>query len=77
MCGSPKTPSVPATPAPAPVPTPADVSPQQTEGQRAKRAAALQYGALSTIKTTPAGVTGTGADLSKPVATALKTTTGS
>jgi hypothetical protein len=79
MCfgGSPKTPDVPAPPAPSPAPVPSDVNPQQTEGQRANRVRALQYGLQSTIKTTPQGVVGQGADLNAPAAQGIKNTIGS
>lgn len=67
MCfgGSPKTPDVPAPPPPAPVPTasePTEVA-SQTAEQRANVSKQLQYGILSTIKTSAAGVTGQGPDL--------------
>jgi hypothetical protein len=58
-----KTPELPPTPAPAPVPTPTNVNPIATEGQRADKIAQMKRGILSTIKTSPAGVTGTGSDL--------------
>lgn len=78
MCvGSAKAPQVSAAPPPSPVPVPTDVAPQQTADQKNMRIKALQFGALSTIKTSPLGVTGSGSDLNKPVGTALKTTTGS
>lgn len=73
MCfGGPSTPSVPAPPAPTPVPTPSDVSPTQTAEQRANQVKQLRYGALSTIKNVggAAGITGAGADLSTPAASA-------
>lgn len=65
MCfgGTPKTPDVPAPPPPSPVPVPSDVSPIQTAEQRANQVAQLKYGALSTIKTSAAGITGAGPDL--------------
>ena len=63
MGGGGKTPDLPATPAPTPIPEPSNVSPQQTEGQRAQNIANLKKGILSTIKTSPAGVSGTGSDL--------------
>lgn len=63
MGGGPKTPDVPAAPAPTPTPQPSDTEPQQTEGQRRKKQAQLKKGILSTIKTAPAGVSGTGSDL--------------
>lgn len=62
MC-NPKSPDVPAAPAPTATPQPSDVSPQQTEGQRQAKVANMKKGILSTIKTSPQGVTGTGADL--------------
>jgi hypothetical protein len=63
MGGGGKTPDVPAAPAPTATPQPSDVAPQQTEGQRQKKISNLKQGMLSTIKTSPAGVTGTGSDL--------------
>ena len=84
MCfGSPKKTDAPpppvATPAPAPMPSPlpTDVSPQQTAEQRRNRISALKFGAMSTIKTSPQGTTGTGPDLTTPAATGKKTTIGS
>jgi len=67
MCfgGSPKTPELPPTPAPSPVPMPANVEPVTTESQRAQRVKRLRQGILSTIRTTPAGVIGTGSDLNQ------------
>lgn len=61
--GGAKTPELPATPAPAPVPQAQNVSPQQTEAQRANKISMLKQGIASTIKTSPQGVSGTGADL--------------
>jgi len=63
--GGPKTPELPPTPAPTPIPQPSDVNPIQTEGQRANRTRQLKRGILSTIKTTPAGIMGTGSDLNQ------------
>ena len=71
MCGGPKTqtPPPPAPPpAPVPSPRPADVSPQLTAEQRQSKIAALKFGALSTVKTGPQGVTGAGPDLNTPAA---------
>ena len=60
----------PATPPPAPVPSPrpADVSPQLTGEQRQGKINALKFGAMSTIKTGPKGITGAGPDLATPAA---------
>ena len=69
MCGGGKkveTPALPPTPAPAPIPTPSNVAPQVTEQQRAQRITNLRKGILSTIKTTPSGIIGAGADLVGP-----------
>lgn len=65
MCfSSPSTPAqLPPTPAPAPIPMPTAINTQITEGQRATKIANLKRGILSTIRTSPAGVTGTGSDL--------------
>ena len=63
MCGGGKTPELPATPAPTPIPQPSDVAPQTTESQRASRIAKLRRGIMSTIKTSPYGITGTGSNL--------------
>jgi len=72
MCGSsPKTQAPPPAappPAPTPSPRPADVSPQLTTEQRQSKIAALKFGAMSTVKTGPQGVTGAGPDLNTPVA---------
>ena len=47
-----------------PVPQPSAIeSPIATEGQRAFKIAQLKRGILSTIKTSPAGIIGTGSDL--------------
>ena len=67
MCfGSPKMPDPPkATPAPSPSPviTPSEVSPQEKAEGRRKKLARLKYGLASTIKTSPRGIFGTGAEL--------------
>ena len=72
MCGSsPKTQAPPPAappPAPTPSPRPADVSPQLTAEQRQGKIAALKFGAMSTVKTGPQGVTGAGPDLNTPAA---------
>ena len=60
--GGTKTPSVPAAPEPTPTPTPPDES-VQTEQQRQAKAGNMKKGVLSTIKTSPGGVTGAGSDL--------------
>jgi hypothetical protein len=66
--GGGKTPSLPATPDPSPMPTqPTSTAPIQTEGQRQSKIKNLKQGILSTIKTSPAGVTGTGSDLNSGV----------
>ncbi|MGB1031737.1 MAG: hypothetical protein ACPGWM_03940 [Flavobacteriales bacterium] len=54
----------PPPPAPAPVPQPADTSPQNTADQKRSGVEAAKAGLISTIKTTPQGVTGKGPDLS-------------
>lgn len=78
MCfggGSPSIPAPAAPPPPPPVPTaaaPTDVA-SQTDQQRAAASKQLQYGILSTIKTSAAGLTGTGADLNTPAAAAGST----
>lgn len=69
MCGNPfKAPKMdqPAPtppPDPAPVPTPDETAPQSAEQSRRSRVNRLRAGIASTIKTSPRGVTGTGADL--------------
>ena len=79
MCNdSPKaeTPPPPAPtplPAPAPQPIPSDVTPQLTAEQRKNRVNALKFGAMSTIKTSPQGIAGTGPDLQTPTASGKKT----
>jgi hypothetical protein len=61
--GGAKTPELPATPAPAPMPMATSPDVVATEGQRAERVRNMKRGILSTIKTSPQGVSGTGADL--------------
>ena len=64
MGGGGKTPALPATPDPSPMPTqPTSTSPIQTEGQRQAKISNLKQGIMSTIKTSPSGVSGTGSDL--------------
>ena len=63
MCGGGKTPQVQPLPAPTPIPMPSTVNPQATEGQRAQKVANLKKGMMSTIKTQPFGISGTGANL--------------
>lgn len=58
-------------------PQPTDVSPQQTAEQRRNRLNALKFGAMSTIRTSPMGVTGAGPDLQTPTAKGAKATIGS
>ena len=69
MCfgGKQKTPELPAVPAPTPIPTPAQTAPLVAEDQRARKIQNLKMGMASTIKTSPAGVSGTGADLAAGV----------
>jgi len=62
--------NAPVTPAPSPTPTktapePSQVSPQEA---RRKQLGILRYGLASTIKTSPRGVSGSGADLYAPAA---------
>lgn len=70
MCfgGSPKTPSVTPAPTPSPTPTisPSSVSPASSNQSRQKRLESLRMGMMSTIKTSPKGLTGTGSDLLAP-----------
>lgn len=56
-------PPVQAPPPPQPVPVPADTNPVNTADQYRSKIDALKYGVLSTIKTSPAGITGAGPDL--------------
>lgn len=63
MCGGGKNPPDPVVPDPTPSPQPSNVSPQATEGQRARRIRSLRQGMLSTIKTSPYGISGTGSNL--------------
>jgi hypothetical protein len=70
----------PAAPPPAPVPSPqpSDPNPALTAEQRQSKVAAMKFGALSTIKTGPRGVTGAGPELATPAAGgAQKKTVGS
>ena len=62
--GGKKTPTLPETPAPTTMPLPSQVNPAQTEQQRQLKLTNLQRGILSTIKTSPSGVSGAGTDLS-------------
>lgn len=77
MCmGGAKPPSPTPPPPPAAVPTPNDTNPELTADQRSKKLAAMRFGMLSTIKTGPGGVTGSGADLAVPAAAGMKTKLG-
>ncbi len=49
--------------APAPSPIPTEIAPQKTAEKRRKRIEAVRYGILSTIKTSPLGIVGAGAEL--------------
>lgn len=60
--GGGKTPSPPPTPAPAPVPTAAQGTIGDEEGRR-KRLERQRMGLAATIKTSPRGIFGGGADL--------------
>lgn len=50
-------------PEPLPPPVPTEVTPLRTAEARRKRVAAVRYGILSTIKTSPLGIVGAGVDL--------------
>ena len=70
MGGEPKQPEIrymPSTAPPkiAPMPsrTPSDTTSQRATEQRRKKIRAARYGILSTIKTSPLGIVGAGADL--------------
>ena len=77
MCfGRTQTPELPSTPAPSPVPMPSNVSPVATEGQRALKIAQMKKGILSTIKTSPVGITGAGVDLTGASVAGQKRTLG-
>lgn len=79
MCfGSPKTPQVQAAPTPAPTPIvqPSEVSPQAQQEARRKRLETVRAGLLSTIKTSPKGLTGNQADLQAPSLLGQKTKLG-
>lgn len=60
-------------PSPAPVPIMSESSVTSAEESRRRRLAKLRTGLLSTIKTSPRGITGRGADLVSSVATGTKT----
>ena len=60
-----ETPQLPPTPAPRPIPTPTQVSTEKTEQERSRKISNLKKGVMSTIKTSPAGVTGAGSDLTQ------------
>ena len=64
MCfgSKPKAPDAVAAPAPMP-PPPSPVDAMVTEGNTKQRLERLKFGLASTIKTSPKGVSGTGADL--------------
>ena len=53
----------PPKPAPLPSPTPTKVEAQSSAQQRRKRIASIRYGMMSTIKTSPRGITGGKVDL--------------
>lgn len=55
------TPAPKADPLPAPVPT--ETAPIRTAAARRKRIAQARYGIMSTIKTSPLGIVGAGAEL--------------
>ena len=55
------TPSPPISPMPTPVPT--ETAPIKTAEARRKKIAQARYGILSTIKTSPLGIVGAGAEL--------------
>lgn len=79
MCfgGSPKPPDPVAPPSPAPTPTPVtNINPVATQTDRAATLKKLQYGLASTIKTGPGGLTGTGANLTAPIAAGTTTKLG-
>ena len=61
--GSTKPQAPPPTPAPAPVPTPEQTSPTAANDSRAEMLKRMRFGLVSTIKTSPRGITGTGPDL--------------
>jgi len=73
MGGSPKQPEIrtiqmptpaPApTPAPLPSPVPTETAPIDTAARRRARIAKARYGIMSTIKTSPLGIVGAGAEL--------------
>lgn len=70
--------SAPSLPPPAPTPAPPPVpvaseNPVETADQRRKRADNLRQGVLSTLKSGPGGVTGTGADLKSATASGMYT----
>jgi len=50
-------------PAPQPAPMATEIAPQVTADTRRRKIRQLRYGMLSTIKTSPQGITGTGANL--------------
>lgn len=61
--GGPEAPPATPVPDPAPTPTPSDVSPQITQQERLAKLKKMRFGLASTIKTSPKGITGAGADL--------------
>lgn len=56
-------PEIAKPPSPAPVITPSKVQGMQTQDERRRKLRLIRYGMLSTIKTSPQGITGTGSNL--------------
>ena len=73
---SPKAPAATPPPAPAPIPTPTETSPLGAESARKQRISSLRYGLASTIKTSPLGISGAGADLTSGALQGKKTKLG-
>lgn len=68
----PDPPPPPAAPIPDPVPVPSQATAsEETQDQRRKKIDSMKYGAMSTIKTGPQGITGAGPDLASSAAGGL------
>ena len=62
--GGPDPPDPVPPPDPPPTPTPSDVASKQSQQDRTSKLKNLRFGLANTIKTSPKGLTGQGADLS-------------
>lgn len=75
---TPTPPNIPSPPKIAPLPTQTDVNPQiSAANRRAKIQQQMQYGMLSTMKSSSGGISGVGAELNTPAAAGAKKNLGS